>query len=78
MKGMSIDLRYDWARFDKLQIEDKILGIKVSVKDCPTTQFYSILPHAFRLKILVLTHSSAAGGHLNIQKTFYNLKQRFY
>ena len=65
---MSKDLRYYWARFDQLLIEDGILGIKVRVGDCPTTQFRAIVPHATRQEILERAHSSAAGGHFGIQK----------
>ena len=63
---MSKDLRYYWARFDKLLIEDGILGIKVPVGDGPTTQFRAIVPHASRQQILELAHSSAVGGHFEI------------
>ena len=75
---MSKDLRYYWARFDQLLIEDGILGIKVPVADGPTTQFRAIVPHASRQEILELAHGSAAGGHFGIQKTLDKLKQRFH
>ena len=44
MKSMTKDLRYYWARFDKLLIDDVLLGIRVPLKDGPTTQFRAIVP----------------------------------
>ena len=48
MEGVSRDLRYYWARFDELVVEDGILGITVAVEDGPTNQFCAIVPHAAR------------------------------
>ena len=42
---MSRDLRYYWARFDQLLIENGILGIRVPLGDVPTTQFRAIVPY---------------------------------
>ena len=78
MKNMSKNLRYYWARFDQLLIEDGILGIKFSLRDGPTTQFRAIVPDASRQEILELAHNSAAGGDFGIQTTLDKLKQRFH
>ena len=78
MEGASRDLRYYWARFDELVVEDGILGIRVPVEDGPSTQFCAIVPHAARQEILELAHSSAAGGHFGVQKTLDKLRQRFH
>ena len=77
MEGMSKDLRYYWARFNQLLIEDGILGIKVPVNDSPTTQFRAIGPNASRQEILELAHSSAAGGKFKIQKLSIKLNNVF-
>ena len=77
MEGMSRDLRYYWARFDQLLIEDGILGIRVPLGDGPTTQFRTIVPHASRQEIIELAHGSAAGGHFGIQKLLINLNSAF-
>ena len=69
-------MRYYWARFDQLQIEDKIVCIRVPLGDGPTTQFRAIVLHASRQEILELAHSSAAGGYFGIQKTLDIIRKR--
>ena len=44
MEGVGRDLRYYWARFDELAIEDGILGVRNPVEDGPDTQFCAIVP----------------------------------
>ena len=78
MEGVGRELKYYWARFDELAIEDGILGVCNPVEDGPDTQFCAIVPHAAKQEILELAHSSAAGGHFRVQKTIDKLKQRFY
>ena len=75
---MSKDMRYYWARFNQLVIENKILGIRVPVGDGPTIQFRAIVPHAARQEIFELVHGSAAGDHFGIEKTLDKLRQRFH
>ena len=78
MEGVGRDLKYYWARFDELTIEDGIMGVRNPVEDGPDTQFCAIVPHAAKQEILELAHSSAAGGHFGVQKTIDKLKQRFH
>ena len=46
MEGVGRDLKYYWARFDEIAIEDGVLGIRNPVEDGPDTQFCAIVPHA--------------------------------
>ena len=78
MEGTGTELRYYWARFDELEIEDNFLGIKIATNDGATVQFCALVPHACNQEILELAHASAAGGHFGIQKTIEKLKQRFH
>ena len=78
MEGFGRDLKYYWARFDDLAIEDGILGVRNPVEDGPNTQFCDIVPHAAKQEILELAHSSTAGGHFGVLKTIDKFKQRFH
>ena len=63
MEGSGSELCYYWARFEELEIEDNILGIKIAINDGATVQFCAIVPNASKQEILELAHASAAGGH---------------
>ena len=78
MEGVGRNLRYYWARFDKLAIEDGILGVRNPVEDGPDTQFCAIVPQADKQEHLELAHSSAACCHFGVLKTIDKLKQRFH
>ena len=76
MEGAGRELRYYWARFDKLIIEDGILGILNPIEDGPDRRFCAIVPQQAKQEILELAHGSSAGGHFGVQKTVDKLKQR--
>lgn len=78
MEGTNRELRYYWARFDELTLEDGILGILETNESGSSTCFRAIVPKSARQEILELVHGSAAGGHFGTQKTLDKLKQRFY
>ena len=78
MEGAGRELKYYWARFDELTIEDGILGIKTTSEDQTNVQFCVIVPHGAKQEILELAHNSPVGGHFGIQKTIEKLKQRFH
>ena len=78
MEGVGRELKYYWARYDKLAIEDGILGVRNPVEDGPDTQFCAIVPHAAKQETLELAHFLAAEGHFGVQKTIDKLKQRIH
>ena len=77
MEGTFRKLRYYWARFNKLLINDGILGLLNNSDDGVTTIFRAIVAKRERQRILELAHSSA-GGHFGVHKTVNKLKQRFH
>ena len=78
MDGAPQELRYYWARFDELSVEDGILGIRTAIDDGPETAFRAVVPRSSRQFILELAHASPAGGHFGVQKTIDKLKQRVH
>ena len=78
IEGEGRELRYYWARFDELTIEDGLRGILNPIEDGPNRQFCAIVPQQAKQKILELAHGSSAGGHFGVQKTVDKLKQRFH
>ena len=72
MEGTGTELRYYWARFDELEIEYNLLGIKIAIND---EAICALVPHACKQEILELAHAYAAGKHFGIQKTIEILKQ---
>ena len=77
IEGASRELRYYWARFDELTIEDGILGILNSIEDGPDRRFCAIVPQQAKQEILEFAHGSSTGKHFRVQKTVEKLKQRF-
>ena len=78
MDGATQELRYYWARFDELSIEDGILGIRTAVDDDSKTVFRALVPRSARQYILEQPHASPSGGHFGVQKTIDKLKQRVH
>ena len=62
MEDASRELRYYWARFDELLIQNGILGL-LFYDENATSTFRAIVPKRLRQKLLELAHSSAGGGH---------------
>ena len=60
------ELRYYWARFDELTIEDGILGILNPIWEGPNRQFYAIVTQQAKQEILELADGSSAGGHFGV------------
>ena len=52
MENAGRELRYYWARFDELTIEDGILGILKSIEDGPDRRFCAIVPQQAKQEIL--------------------------
>ena len=52
MEGAGPELRYYWARFDKLTIEDGILGILNLSENGPDRRFCAIVPQQAKQEIL--------------------------
>lgn len=69
LEGASRVIRYYWARYDELTLQDDILGIWHAFDEGPDRRFCAIIPKASRKEILEMAHNSAAGGHFGIQKT---------
>ena len=46
LEGASRERKYYWARFNKLTVQDGILGIQKSIDDGPTQIFCAIVPQA--------------------------------
>ena len=78
MDGAAQVLRYYWARFDELSIEDGILGIRTAVDDGSKTVFGSVMPRAARQNILEQANVSLFGKDFGVQKTIDKLKQRVH
>ena len=51
MEGTGTELRYYWARFYELEIENNLLGITIAINDEATVQFCALVPHACKQKI---------------------------
>ena len=69
LEGASRELKYYWARFNELTVQDGILGIQKSIDDSPTKIFCAIVPQASKQEILEQAHGSPSGGHFGVQKT---------
>ena len=69
LKEASRELKYYWARFNELTVQDGILGIQNSIDDNPTQIFCAIVPQASKQKILEQANGSPSGGHFCVQKT---------
>ena len=78
MDGATQELRYYWARFDELLIDDGILGIRPAVDDSSKSVFRALVPRSARQYILEQAHASLSGGHFGVQKTIDKLKQRVH
>ena len=52
MEGAGRELRYYWARFDELTIEDGILGIFNPIEDGPDRRFCAIVPQQSKQEFL--------------------------
>ena len=66
MERTGRELRYYWARFNELTIEDGILGILNSIEDGPDRRFCAIVPQQAKQEIFELAHGSSAGGHFGV------------
>ena len=69
LEGASRELKYYWAHFNKLTLQDGILGIQKSIDDGPNQIFCAIVPQASKQEILEQAHGSPSGGHFGVQKT---------
>ena len=78
MDGAAQELRYYWARFDELSVEDGILGIRTAVDDWPQTVIRALVPRASRQYVLEQAHALPSGGHFGVQKTIDKLTQRVH
>ena len=66
IEGAYRELRYYWARFDELTIEDAILEILNPIKDGPDQRFCAIVPQQSKKNILEFAHGSSAGKHFGV------------
>ena len=78
LEGASRELKYYWARFNELTIQDEILVIQKSIDDGLTQIFCAIVPQASKQEIFEQAHGSPSGGRFGVQKTLNKLKQLFY